>query len=220
MTHAQKKKRVLIRTLFAAGLLLLVLIFLVPTIRQWSDTGFTMANEVEDMVVWLRELGPWAVVGSIALMIVHSFLPFPAELLTLANGMVFGPVWGTVITWVGAMLGATSTFALVRMIGRPFLERMLSERQLIRLSSWSSTQGGVTLLAARLIPLIAFNLLNYAAAMTHISWWTFIWATALGILPLIILLNVFGASVLTMNPWLWLPLGAAVLLGWWFIRRR
>jgi len=31
---------------------------------------------------------------------------------------------------------------------------------------------------------------SYAAALTEISWWTFIWATGLGILPLTILLNV------------------------------
>lgn len=220
MTLTQKKKRVLIYTLCAAGLPLLVAIVLVPSTRQWHEAGFTMLNGVEDMVVWLRALGPWAVAGSIALMVIHSFLPFPAELLTLANGMVFGPFWGTVITWTGAMLGATSTFALVRLVGRPFVERMLSERQLVRLSAWSSTQGGITLLVARFIPLIAFNLLNYAAAMTNISWWTFIWATGLGILPLTILLNVFGASVLSMSSWVWLPLGVVVLLGWLLIRRR
>jgi len=31
---------------------------------------------------------------------------------------------------------------------------------------------------------ISFNLINYAAGLTTISWWTFTWATALGILPL------------------------------------
>ena len=59
---------------------------------------------------WVRSLGSWGVVGSIALMVAHSFLPFPAELIAVANGMVYGPVWGSVITWVGAMLGAISAF--------------------------------------------------------------------------------------------------------------
>ena len=39
-------------------------------------------------------------------MVLHSFIPFPAEFLAIANGMVFGPVLGTVITWSGAMAGA------------------------------------------------------------------------------------------------------------------
>ena len=55
----------------------------------------------------------------------------------------------------------------------------------------------MSLLIGRLIPLIAFNLINYAAALTEISWWTFLWATGIGILPLTILLNVVGNQMLT-----------------------
>jgi uncharacterized membrane protein YdjX (TVP38/TMEM64 family) len=134
--------------------------------------------------------------------------------------MVFGPLWGSVITWIGAMLGALSTFAMVRMLGRPFVYRMLSENQVRRLSEWSAVRGGVALLIGRLIPVIAFNLLNYAAALTDISWWTFIWATGLGILPLTILLNVFGDSMLSMHAWVWALLGALAALVWLVARRR
>jgi len=179
-------------------------------------------NTMEDVVAHIRAWGAWAALGSIVLMVVHSFLPFPSELITLANGMVFGPWWGSVITWIGAMLGAIATFGLVRLLGRPFVYRMLSEQQVKRLSDWSSRQGGVALLTGRLIPVIAFNLLNYAAALTSISWWTFIWATGLGILPLTILLNVFGARILNLTgaTWLWLLVAAVVLIGWLCVKCR
>lgn len=178
------------------------------------EFGIGGDNTMEGVVAQIRAWGPWAALGSIVLMVVHSFLPFPSEIITLANGMVFGPFWGSVITWVGAMFGAISTFGLVRLLGRPFVYRMLSESQLHRLSDWSSRQGGIALLLGRLIPVVAFNVLNYAAAMTHISWWTYIWATGLGILPMTILLNVFGASVLTMTTsnWIWLLLVVLVAL--------
>ena len=178
------------------------------------ELGLGGDNTMEGVVAQIRAWGPRAALGSIVLMVVHSFLPFPSEVITLANGMVFGPFWGSVITWVGAMLGAISTFGLVRLLGRPFVYRMLSDSQLLRLTDWSSRQGGIALLIGRLIPVLAFNLLNYAAAMTHISWWTYIWATGLGILPLTILLNVFGASVLTMTTsnWIWLLSVVAVAL--------
>lgn len=179
-----------------------------------SEFGMGGDNTMAGIVAQIRAWGPWAALGSIILMVMHSFLPFPSEIITLANGMVFGPFWGSIITWVGAMLGAISTFGLVRLLGRPFVYRMLSERQLNRLSDWSSRQGGIALLIGRLIPVVAFNLLNYAAAMTHISWWTYIWATGLGILPMTLLLNVFGASVLSMttSKWIWLLLALTVAL--------
>ncbi len=204
----------------AAGLLLAVG---AGTWWLWPmEFTFGGENTIEGMVAQIRSWGPWAVLGSITLMVVHSFLPFPSEIITLANGMVFGPYWGSVITWVGAMLGAISTFGLVRLLGRPFVYRMLSESQLRRLSEWSSTRGGMALLIGRLIPVIAFNLLNYSAALTDISWWTFIWATGLGILPLTILLNVFGDSMLTLTAWnwLWLLLGATAVFAWALARRR
>ncbi len=184
--------------------------------------GLGGENTIEQMVAQIRSWGPWAALGSITIMIAHSFLPFPSELIALANGMVFGPFWGSAITWIGAMLGALSTFGLVRLLGRPFVHRMLSESQLRQLARWSSTRGGVALLIGRLIPVIAFNLLNYGAALTGISWWTFIWATGIGILPLTILLNVFGAGILAMKAWnwVWLLLGAVAAIGWVLARRR
>ncbi|GAB4180807.1 MAG: hypothetical protein Fur0039_25600 [Rhodocyclaceae bacterium] len=208
------------------GILLAAALLTAIGIGAWwlwpLEFGAGGANTIERMVAQMRSWGSWAAAASIALMVLHSFLPFPSEIIALANGMVFGPFWGSVTTWVGAMLGAISTFALVRVLGRPFVYRMLSENQLRRLSGWSATRGGAALLIARLIPVIAFNLLNYAAALTDISWWTFIWATGLGMLPLTILLNVFGASVLSMTAWnwAWLLVAALAAFAWMMARRR
>ena len=188
----------------------------------WLPPAWVMDldNTVEGTVVLIRSWGAWGVLGSIGLMIAHSFLPFPAEIVTIANGMVYGPVWGTVITWVGAMLGASAAFGLVRLLGRPFVQRFLSSSHRQKLAVWSRERGGVSLLIGRLIPVIAFNLINYAAALTEISWWTFLWATGIGILPLTILLNVLGDQMLTVPLWAWLLLGVVAILSWLILHLR
>jgi uncharacterized membrane protein YdjX (TVP38/TMEM64 family) len=170
-------------------------------------------DSVESAEALIRSWGAWGVAGSIGLMILHSFLPFPAEIIALTNGMVYGPLWGAVITWSGAMLGACVAFGLARALGRRFVMRALPERRRRSLERWSASQGGLALLAARLVPVIAFNLINYAAALTPISWWTFLWATGLGILPLTVLLAVLGENVLEMSLWSWLVLAAFAILG-------
>ena len=114
----------------------------------------------EAFVELIRGWGAWGVAGSLALMVAHSFVPFPAECLALANGMVFGVFWGTVITWSGAMLGAWLAFGLARTLGRPFVARALSAHQRARIDAWSGEHGWSALLAARLVPVIAFNLIN------------------------------------------------------------
>lgn len=202
----------------AIGLLLLLVC---GTLAWWllpMDSVLGLNNSIEATEVLIRSWGAWGVAGSIGLMVAHSFLPFPAEIIALANGMVYGPLWGTVITWVGAMLGATIAFALVRLFGRPFVYRVLSERHRQRLSEWSQESGGPALLIGRLIPLIAFNLINFGAALTDISWWTFLWATGLGILPLTILLNVLGDRMLSLSGWAWLLLIALAALSWLTLR--
>jgi uncharacterized membrane protein YdjX (TVP38/TMEM64 family) len=176
-------------------------------------------ESVEVMVGLIRSWGAWGVAGSIALMVAHSFLPFPAEILACANGLIYGPLWGSVITWVGAMLGAAAAFGLARRLGRPFVYRMLRTDQRERLAAWSGEHGGAALLVARLIPVIAFNLINYAAALTEISWWTFLWATGVGILPLTILLAIFGDRMLGVPVWMWLLLAAAAAFAWLLARR-
>jgi uncharacterized membrane protein YdjX (TVP38/TMEM64 family) len=156
------------------------------------------------IVNFIRSLGAWGPLGSIGLMIIHSFVPFPAEFLTIANGMVFGPFWGVVITWVGAMLGAYASFGLTRIYGRPFVTRNVNSSQLKKLDRWVQHQGTLSLLLGRFIPLISFNLINYGAGLTKISWWTFTWTTAVGILPITIIMVTMGSNINMLPWWAWL----------------
>lgn len=195
----------------------LILLLATGALTWWllpSSWILDLDGTVEGTVALIRSWGAWSVIGSIGLMVAHSFLPFPAEIVTIANGLIFGPLWGTVITWLGAMLGASVAFGLVRLLGRPVVRYVLSARQQQQLAVWSREHGGRALLIGRLIPVIAFNLINYAAALTEISWWTFLWATGIGILPLTILLNVLGDRMLTMPLWTWLLIGAIAVLCW------
>lgn len=178
-----------------------------------SRAGLTgLGHSVDESVAVIRSWGAWGVLGSIALMTLHSFLPFPAEVVALANGMVYGPVWGAALTWVGAMIGASAAFGVARLLGRPFVQRLLSVEHRQRLTMWSHDRGGVTLLVSRLIPVIAFNFINYAAALTDISWWTFLWATGLGILPLTVVLAILGDRMIRLPFWAGLVIGATILI--------
>jgi uncharacterized membrane protein YdjX (TVP38/TMEM64 family) len=183
--------------------------------------GFELsASAIEELIAsW----GMWAVAGSIMLMVLHSFVPFPAELVAMANGMLFGPVWGTLITWTGAMLGAYLAFGLARWLGRPFVRQVVAPRHQDAIDRWALRQGGGALFLSRFIPVISFNLINYAAGLTAISWWTFTWATGLGILPLTFLMVLMGDRLWSGEPGPWLWLLAAALTGWlvwWAVARR
>lgn len=175
---------------------------------------------IQQFVETLRSWGMWGVLGSVGLMMIHSFIPFPAELLACANGMVYGPVWGTVITWIGAMIGAVIAFALARRLGRPFVERMVAQRDWHVLDDWAAKKGWRVVLIARFVPVIAFNLINYAAGLIRLSWWQFLWTTGVGILPLTVLMVLMGDNIESLGWESWTLLLITALLLWLVLYRR
>jgi len=198
----------------ALGVLVMVLAEDGGTLPDWWPR-LSLA-EIEDAI---RAAGPWGVAVAVGLMVLHCFVPFPAELVAVANGMVYGPVWGTVITWSGAMLGAMLSFGLARFLGRSFVRRVLAERDVRKIDRWVDTHGAGAVFVGRFFPIISFNLINYAAGLTRISWWTFAWATGVGILPLTTLMVALGHRIEDV-PWYAWPLllvGGAVL--WLLVRR-
>ena len=162
----------------------------------------------------IRSWGVWGAAASVGLMILHSFIPFPAELLAFANGILFGVVWGTVITWVGAMLGASVAFGLARRFGRPFVKRMVAARQWETVDRWADRNGWQAVLVGRFVPVIAFNLINYAAGLTRITWWQFLWTTGVGILPMTLMMVIMGDRMEQLGWQTWAALLAGGLILW------
>lgn len=180
------------------------------------------ASTMQAVEAYIRSFGAWSMAASVLLMVLHSFVPFPAEAVGMANGMIYGPVVGTALTWSGAMLGAWAAFGLAKLFGRPLVLRLLPARHQAALDRFAAEAGGPTLFFSRFVPIISFNLINYAAGLTAMSWWTFTWATALGILPITVLVVLagdgMGGGESSTAAWLF----AAAALGWlaWFATRR
>ena len=196
------------------GLFLLGVALVTGALYLGTQGGFS-AKAIEDTI---QSWGAWGVLASIGLMILHSFVPFPAEFLAIANGMIYGPLWGTVITWSGAMLGGFLAFGLARALGRPFVEVMVARKDWAVLDEWAAIRSGRLVFISRFIPVIAFNLVNYAAGLTRISWWTFAWATGIGILPMTTLMVVMGDRIETLAWQVWLLVGAGAVVLWFAFR--
>jgi uncharacterized membrane protein YdjX (TVP38/TMEM64 family) len=209
----------LLRIAAAAAFLLVIVL----GVLAWWSNAAGIAPTPAGIEAEIKSWGNWAVAASIGLMVAHSLVPFPAEFITFANGMLFGPVWGVVITWTGAMLGAALAFALARWLGRPFVDALMNERHRAAMDRWLRRQGIGVLLLSRLMPLISFNVINYAAGLTPISWWTFLWTTGVGILPITTLLVVTGDQIWNGGGHAWIYLVAVAAAGtllWYLIARR
>jgi hypothetical protein len=113
----------------------------------------------------LRSLGIWAPIGFVVIYATGTVLFLSGALLSLAGGALFGPIWGTVWNLLGATLGATVAFLLARGIAGAWVTRRLGGR-LRRLVDGVSAEGWRFVALMRLVPLVPFNLLNYALGLT------------------------------------------------------
>jgi len=157
-----------------------------------------------DIGSWLEAAGGWAYVVAPLLMAAVAILPIPAEAPAMLNGALFGPFAGSAVTWSGAMLGAVASYELGRWLGRPAVERFVPRSSLSRADGVIGGAGWWGLLLARLIPLIAFTALNWGAGIMRVDRWRFLWTTAVGILPGVLLFTSSGwglARIAEKLPW-------------------
>ena len=172
-----------------AKLLLLVLIVAAGWLAVRASGGPVALVATLRHVWW----APFAFVGGYTLAIT---LGFSGLVLTLAGGAAFGFWWGALLNTLGANLGATGAFWLARWLGRDGVHALLGGR-VAGMDRITHQSGFAWLLRLRLIPVVPFNLLNFASGLTAIPWRTYAAATALGIVPGTLVYTFFADAILS-----------------------
>lgn len=125
----------------------------------------------------------WA--GPLVFILVSSALTvalFPGPLLAGAAGLLFGSAVGTPTAIVAATLGACAAFSISRRFGAEAVDE-LSGRRVRVVQDAIVARGFLTVLYARILPLMPFTLVNYAAGLTRVRLLVFAAATAIGCAP-------------------------------------
>jgi uncharacterized membrane protein YdjX (TVP38/TMEM64 family) len=148
--------------------------WLVPVIRQIAD------------------LGRWAPLIFIGIYIAASIVLAPAFVLTFAAGAIFGLWRGTLIVFIGAVLGSSAVYALAAPLARSRVLRWIdrdprvaaARRAVVGRSAW-------IMFLLRLSPLVPYNFLNYALALSGVRYRDFLIAS-IGMIPAIVMYVYYG----------------------------
>jgi uncharacterized membrane protein YdjX (TVP38/TMEM64 family) len=133
---------------------------------------------------------------SAALMVFQSVAaPLPAFLITFANANLFGWWQGAILSWSSAMLGALVCFYISRILGRDIVEKLTSKAGLESVDRFFDKYGKHSILIARLLPFMSFDLVSYAAGLTSMSFVPFFIATGIGQLPATIVYSYVGGML-------------------------
>ncbi|NUO39919.1 MAG: TVP38/TMEM64 family protein [Gemmatimonadaceae bacterium] len=119
----------------------------------------------------------------------------PAAPLTLAGGALFGFWRGVVLNWLGATLGALMAYLFASALCGEACRALLGGRA-EALERLAAEHGFLGTLRLRLVPVVPFSVLNYAAALAGVRRRDYALATALGIIPGTAVYTYFADSLL------------------------
>src|SRR6185312_15322889 len=107
----------------------------------------------------------------------------------------YGFLPALLLVMAGWLLSGLACWAIGRSVARPLLDRWLGAERFERAEAAIERGGATLLLAMRLIPILPFSLVSYAAGAARVPTWRFLWTTAVGYLPITAISVYFGTRL-------------------------
>ncbi|MCC6607576.1 MAG: TVP38/TMEM64 family protein [Anaerolineae bacterium] len=153
-----------------------------------------------DSVTSLADLLTNSFFGPLLYILIYAGRPllfFPATILTLLGGFLFGPI-GILYTIVGSNASAMVTFGIGWFLGEDVLKDEEKSGVIQKYTRRMRENSFETVLIMRLI-FLPYDLVNYVSGFLKINWKAFLLATAVGSVPGTVSFVLFGASFGTLD---------------------
>ncbi|MCI1248403.1 MAG: VTT domain-containing protein [Megasphaera sp.] len=147
------------------------------TVWQLSTSGNMMGT-----IDYLKSFGIWAMAISIIIDIVINIVGFlPSIFISTANGVVFGVVIGTGVSWFAETVGVIISFFFMRTLFRHKAKAVIEKsRMLSKLDEYSTLKA---MIIARAVPYSPNGLVTALGALSHISYRDYAIGCLIGKLP-------------------------------------
>jgi len=165
------------RALLKAVVLVLFLLVAVFVVRFTPVMEYLTAETLRTL---LDKAGIWAPVAFILVYAAGVCLFVPGTLITAIGAAIFGPYWGFLYVWVGAMIGASTAFFVGRSLGREFAASLIGDR-LGKYDEAIERNGFATVLYLRLV-YFPFTPMNFGMGLTKVRFRDYFFGTGLGII--------------------------------------
>jgi uncharacterized membrane protein YdjX (TVP38/TMEM64 family) len=167
---------------------------LMPPGEDFDDFEAIYSNS-DKLSKFLQSLGPYSPAVFVLLQILQvAAAPFPGELTGVVGGYVYGETMGFVLSTVGLTIGSWVAFELASILGRPFVERFVSQEVLRKFDFLTTNTGATICFLLFLIPGFPKDYLCYLLGLSRMKLGTFLIVSIIGRMPGTYLLTVQGAK--------------------------
>lgn len=171
------------RLLVLAGLVAVLILFRTLPVTEW----------LEQLQQWNKAYPVAVPIVYVTVVIVATVAFFPGWISMMMGGLLFGLVPGAPYALLGITIGAFGAFLVGRMLGRAWVEKRMGDNlKLQALDEAVDAQSFYIVFLTRFAIVLPFNVLNYAFGLTRVHKATYVMATALGMLPAVLLYVYLG----------------------------
>lgn len=153
-------------------------------------------TQIREMMRALGDIGIF-----VAMFLESSIVPIPSEVIIIGAGAIGMPFFSVVVFGsLGATLGAVVGYFLGRYAAMPIIIKygkfiLIKPHHIYKAEAFAKKYGVWSVLIGRLVPIIPFKVFSIAAGITRLPLAAFIACTFIGVVPRIILLTLFGESI-------------------------
>jgi uncharacterized membrane protein YdjX (TVP38/TMEM64 family) len=178
----QKVFRLIILTVFV---ILVWISFRVYPVFFQKMYVLLLHGDVRGSVHFIRSYGPYSMIVSFLLIVfINTVAVLPNIFILAANGVIFGVVEGTIISWLAESVGVILSFILMRYFFHDVAHSVIiRSNALKRIDEFSGKQGFRVMLVARCIPYVPSGLITALGAVSSITLVDYALATFIGKLP-------------------------------------
>ncbi len=180
-----KHQRMLRFAIVAIFALFLIISYLLHPEFFQKISYLILQGDIKGSIKFIRSFGPYAMLVSFLLIVfINTVAVLPNIFILAANGVIFGVVRGTVISWLAESVGVVFSFILMRYLFHDFAKSVIvRSNALKRIDEFSGLKGFQVMLIARCIPYLPSGLITALGALSSITLADYITATFLGKLP-------------------------------------
>jgi phospholipase D1/2 len=179
------------------GWWLVLLLSILALVAAWRWTPLNQLLDIDTIRAVVIQLKNMSATPLLILVIylLGSIIAVPLTLLIIVTMLVFGSWLGFIYALSGSMVGAIGSYFIGYFLGRKVV-RKLAGSQLNKLSRRLARRGLMAVIAARIVPVAPFTVLNMVAGASHISFRDYFIGTFIGMTPGIIAIALFTDRII------------------------
>lgn len=196
VTHASREKPVITASL-SIVLIIIGLYFFWPSFHESVNQAFAIlvSGDRERLNEFFKQFGIWGPLAIILAMVAQMFLiVIPSTALVVVSVLAYGPVGGTLISLLAVSVASTVGYLIGRKLGPMTVDKLIGSKTRKKTEYYVERYGFWTVIVARFSPFLSNDAISFVGGLLRMSYWRFMGATFIGILPLTVIIAYLGET--------------------------